>query len=92
MERWTHGHVYVYVYVYVYVCMCVYVYVYLYVCCALLSCQDATDGEQKLEKRNVRRNPGGVAILTCKSFVSYVWRKERHKPNHLTAGSLLSFP
>ena len=40
--------------VYVSVCLCLFV-----VCCVLL---------RVVETGNVRRNPGGVALLTCKSF------------------------
>ena len=41
------------------------------------------------EKGKVRRNSGGVAILTCKSFVIPRFFGAKHKRNHLTAGSLV---
>ena len=44
------------------------------------------------EKRNVRRNPGGVSTLTCTSFDTLGEGSDRQKPNHLTADSLRSFP
>ena len=44
-----------------------------------------------LERRNVSRTAGGVAILTCKSFVM-LGERAMDKLNHLTAGYLQRFP
>ena len=64
-------------------CVCVFVYVLrVYVCVCFLCV---------FEKRNVRRNPGGVSILTCKTFDT-LGEGRKTKPNHLTAGSLQRFP
>ena len=41
------------------------------------------------EKGKVRRNSGGVAILTCKSFVIPRFFGAKHKRNHLTDASLV---
>ena len=40
----------------------------------------------------VWRNPGGVSILTCKSFDTLGEGRRKTKPNHITAGSLQRFP
>ena len=44
------------------------------------------------EKRKVRRELGGGAILTCKSL-EILWRKEaKDEPNHPVADSIRSVP
>ena len=57
-------------------CVCV-------LCLVFLSCQDPTGGELSLKKRDDRRNPGGVAILTCKSCDIFGESGERQtEPSH----------
>ena len=71
-----------------YECMCVYVYVCICVslCCVLFFFWVLSRPDRwftKLEKRNVRRNRGGVVILTCKSFDILGERGERQtEPFH----------
>ena len=70
-------YMYLCVYLSVYLCMCV--CVFCVVCCVLLravvSC--CVSWWRKFEKGNVRRNPGGEALLTCKSFGIFGERCDR---------------
>ena len=47
------------------------------ICTVFSSFQDPTCGEPSLRSATSRRNLGGVAILTCKSFVMLGERSER---------------
>ena len=63
-------------------CRCVYMCVYV-LCVVFLVLSGPDRWSTKLKKRNVRRNPGGVAILTCESFVMLGERGDRQtEPSH----------
>ena len=86
-------HIYIHISIYMCVwCLCVGVGVCVYVCACVCVLCVYVFCVCMFEKRNVRRNPGGASILTCKSFDTLGEGGERQNRTISQTGSLQRFP